>query len=174
MILLFSPRNFASSLITASSDMEIHGTKFQVTLHIAYVHAFVNPVLFLSLHRGLRQGLSEFFCGCCESIAGWILGPSIPVESVQPPRYEEPIETVPSPPEPPMSQPNTCPDLTDVALLKPPLPPTGKHLLVLEIFLHNPSLILPLASRKEHRSRERSLFERLVCFTRNNRMLIGG
>lgn len=72
MILLFSPRNFASSLITASSDMEIHGTKFQVTLHIAYVHAFVNPVLFLSLHRGLRQGLSEFFCGCCESIAGWI------------------------------------------------------------------------------------------------------
>ncbi|CAD1481240.1 unnamed protein product, partial [Heterotrigona itama] len=92
-----------------------------VTLHIAYIHAFVNPVLFLSLHRGLRQGVSEFFCGCCEVIASWILGPSIPVESVQPPRYQEPIEVVPSPPEPP--------NLTDVALLKPPLPPTGKHLL---------------------------------------------
>lgn len=104
----------------------------QVTLHIAYIHAFVNPVLFLSLHRGLRQGLSEFFCGCCEVIASWILGPSIPVESaVQPPRYQEPIEAVPSPPEPPLVQPNACPDLTDVALLKPPLPPTGKHLLVL-------------------------------------------
>ncbi|XP_076684374.1 uncharacterized protein LOC143377207 isoform X2 [Andrena cerasifolii] len=105
-------------------------TSYEVTLHIAYVHAFVNPVLFLSLHRGLRRGLSEFFCGCCESIVSWILGPSIPVESVQPPRYEEPIEAVPSPPEPPIPQPNTCPDLTDVALLKPPLPPTGKHLLV--------------------------------------------
>lgn len=106
--------------------------KLQVTLHIAYIHAFVNPVLFLSLHRGLRQGLSEFFCGCCEVIASWILGPSIPVESaVQPPRYQEPIEAVPSPPEPPLVQPNACPDLTDVALLKPPLPPTGKHLLVL-------------------------------------------
>ncbi|XP_050492263.1 uncharacterized protein LOC126874363 isoform X6 [Bombus huntii] len=100
-----------------------------VTLHIAYIHAFVNPVLFLSLHRGLRQGLSEFFCGCCEVIASWILGPSIPVESVQPPRYHEPMEAVPSPPEPPLVQPDACPDLTDVALLKPPLPPTGKHLL---------------------------------------------
>ncbi|KZC07215.1 hypothetical protein WN55_07625 [Dufourea novaeangliae] len=104
-------------------------TGYEVTLHIAYIHAFVNPVLFLSLHRGLRQGLSEFFCGCCESIASWILGPSIPVEAVQPPRYQEPIEALPSPPEPPMAQPNACPDLTDVALLKPPLPPTGKHLL---------------------------------------------
>lgn len=106
-------------------------TGYEVTLHIAYIHAFVNPVLFLSLHRGLRQGLSEFFCGCCEVIASWILGPSIPVESaVQPPRYQEPIEAVPSPPEPPLVQPNACPDLTDVALLKPPLPPTGKHLLI--------------------------------------------
>ncbi|KAK1123820.1 hypothetical protein K0M31_008509 [Melipona bicolor] len=104
-------------------------TGYEVTLHIAYIHAFVNPVLFLSLHRGLRQGLSEFFCGCCEVIASWILGPSIPVESVQPPRYQQPIEAVPSPPEPPLIQPNACPDLTDVALLKPPLPPTGKHLL---------------------------------------------
>ncbi|KOC69197.1 hypothetical protein WH47_07648 [Habropoda laboriosa] len=104
-------------------------TGYEVTLHIAYVHAFVNPVLFLGLHRGLRQGLSEFFCGCCEVIASLILGPSIPVESVQPPRYHEPIEAVPSPPEPPLVQTNACPDLTDVALLKPPLPPTGKHLL---------------------------------------------
>ncbi|CAK9805646.1 hypothetical protein ANTPLA_LOCUS4606 [Anthophora plagiata] len=104
-------------------------TGYEVTLHIAYVHAFVNPVLFLGLHRGLRQGLSEFFCGCCEVIASLILGPSIPMESVQPPRYHEPIEAIPSPPEPPLAQSNACPDLTDIALLKPPLPPTGKHLL---------------------------------------------
>ena len=132
-----------------------------MTLHIAYIHAFVNPVLFLSLHRGLRQGLSEFFCGCCEVIASWILGPSIPVESVQPPRYQDPIEAVPSPPEPPLVQPNACPDLTDVALLKPPLPPTGKHLLVFQRkFLSFVGLSFPLCVCLSLRE----LLSLLACF----------
>ncbi|XP_050492259.1 uncharacterized protein LOC126874363 isoform X4 [Bombus huntii] len=128
-ILVNTTGNQQTNAVPENSAASTNGGTPKVTLHIAYIHAFVNPVLFLSLHRGLRQGLSEFFCGCCEVIASWILGPSIPVESVQPPRYHEPMEAVPSPPEPPLVQPDACPDLTDVALLKPPLPPTGKHLL---------------------------------------------
>ncbi|XP_066586083.1 uncharacterized protein [Prorops nasuta] len=81
-------------------------TGYEVTLHIAYVHAFVNPALFLTLHRGLRQGMSDVCCGCCESIARWILGssPNGPMQQsviVQPPRYEAPMR-LPSPPDPPL------------------------------------------------------------------------
>ncbi|XP_023288847.1 uncharacterized protein LOC111674071 [Orussus abietinus] len=103
---------------------------YEVTLHIAYVHAFVNPALFLTLHRGLRQGMSDVCCGCCESIARWILGssPNSPVQSIQPPGYEAPMG-LPSPPDPPLPTSVTSCDLNDVALLKPPLPPTAKHLL---------------------------------------------
>ncbi|XP_043500758.1 uncharacterized protein LOC122523179 isoform X1 [Polistes fuscatus] len=106
---------------------------YEVTLHIAYVHAFVNPALFLTLHRGLRQGMSDVCCTCCESIARWILGSTTnnTIQSVQSPRYEQPLN-VPSPPDPPLVQPISAAacDLTDVALLKPPLPPTAKHLIV--------------------------------------------
>ncbi|XP_046739894.1 uncharacterized protein LOC124407620 isoform X3 [Diprion similis] len=109
-----------------------NATGYEVTLHIAHVHAFVNPALFLALHRGLRQGMSDVCCGCCESLARWILGSTVnsPVQSVQPPSYEPPLR-LPSPPDPPLalSAANTC-DLTDVALLKPPLPPVAKHLLM--------------------------------------------
>lgn len=106
---------------------------YQVTLHIAYVHAFVNPALFLALHRGLRQGMSDVCCGCCESIARWILGSTAtsPIQNITLPRYEAPMN-LPSPPGPPLAAPvapSGC-NLTDVALLKPPLPPTAKHLLV--------------------------------------------
>ncbi|XP_024945411.1 uncharacterized protein LOC107272369 isoform X2 [Cephus cinctus] len=105
-------------------------TGYEVTLHIAYVHAFVNPALFLTLHRGLRQGMSDVCCGCCESIARWILGSttSSPIQTVQPPRYEPPLR-LPSPPDPPLPSSGAICDLTDVALLKPPLPPAAKHLL---------------------------------------------
>ncbi|XP_077262330.1 uncharacterized protein LOC143897499 isoform X1 [Temnothorax americanus] len=108
-------------------------TGYEVTLHIAYVHAFVNPALFLALHRGLRQGMTDVCCGCCESIARWILGPAAagPMQNVQLPRYEPPMN-LPSPPDPPLAAPTVpsgC-NFTDVALLKPPLPPTAKHLLV--------------------------------------------
>ncbi|XP_014610357.1 PREDICTED: uncharacterized protein LOC106790144 isoform X1 [Polistes canadensis] len=106
---------------------------YEVTLHIAYVHAFVNPALFLTLHRGLRQGMSDVCCTCCESIARWILGSTTnnTIQSVQSPRYEQPLN-VPSPPDPPLVQPISAAacDLTDVALLKAPSPPTVKHLIV--------------------------------------------
>lgn len=112
----------------------LHDLLCQVTLHIAYVHAFVNPALFLALHRGLRQGMTDVCCGCCESIARWILGSNAanPVQNVQPPRYQPPMN-LPSPPDPPLgSAGSTGCDFTDVALLKPPLPPTTKHLLMVE------------------------------------------
>lgn len=112
--------------------MGFHDLLRQITLHIAYVHAFVNPALFLALHRGLRQGMSDVCCGCCESIARWILGSAAtsPIQSVHPPRYEPPMN-LPSPPDPPLAaQAAQGCNLTDVALLKPPLPPTAKHLLV--------------------------------------------
>ncbi|TGZ51304.1 Uncharacterized protein DBV15_06440 [Temnothorax longispinosus] len=120
-------------LCIASKSLDSAVLLYQVTLHIAYVHAFVNPALFLALHRGLRQGMTDVCCGCCESIARWILGPAAagPMQNVQLPRYEPPMN-LPSPPDPPLAAPTVpsgC-NLTDVALLKPPLPPTAKHLLV--------------------------------------------
>ncbi|XP_011314886.1 uncharacterized protein [Fopius arisanus] len=104
-------------------------TGYEVTLHIAYIHAFVNPALFLTLHRGLRQGISDICCGCCESIARWILGSSTnsPLQSVQPPRYE-PSLNVPLPPAPLLSTAVSACDLSDIAQLKPPLPPAAKYL----------------------------------------------
>jgi hypothetical protein len=33
-----------------------------VTLHVAYVHAFVNPSLFVVLHRGLRHAALDVCC----------------------------------------------------------------------------------------------------------------
>ncbi|XP_046493337.1 uncharacterized protein [Neodiprion pinetum] len=123
-----------------------NATGYEVTLHIAHVHAFINPALFLALHRGLRQGMSDVCCGCCESLARWILGSTVnsPIQSVQPPSYEPPLH-LPSPPDPPLalSAANTC-DLTDVALLKPPLPPVTKHLLMDDLIAAPPDpWILP-------------------------------
>ncbi|XP_016838106.1 uncharacterized protein LOC107980715 [Nasonia vitripennis] len=107
-------------------------TGYEVTLHIAYVHAFVNPTLFLTLHRGLRQGMTDVCCGCCESFARWILGATAPGSPMQvqqvPPRYDSQLRLPAATPELPyVSQPATSCDLSDVALLKPPLPPQPKH-----------------------------------------------
>uniref|UniRef100_A0ABD2XCK1 G-protein coupled receptors family 1 profile domain-containing protein n=1 Tax=Trichogramma kaykai TaxID=54128 RepID=A0ABD2XCK1_9HYME len=115
-------------------------------MHIAYVHAFVNPTLFLTLHRGLRQGMTDVCCGCCESFARWILGataPGSPVMSIsggglhhqiqqqqqQPPRYDVQASRHTQTPELPYvtAQAAASCDLSDVALLKPPLPPQPKH-----------------------------------------------
>ncbi|XP_047098556.1 uncharacterized protein LOC124712308 [Schistocerca piceifrons] len=35
---------------------------YEITLHVAYVHAFVQPTLFLVLHHGLRQAALESCC----------------------------------------------------------------------------------------------------------------
>lgn len=52
----------------------MHSLVSQITLHVAYVHAFVNPTLFLVLHRGLRGAAMDVCCGCCLFLADWILG----------------------------------------------------------------------------------------------------
>ncbi|XP_034239050.1 uncharacterized protein LOC117643972 [Thrips palmi] len=44
---------------------------YEITLHVAYVHAFVNPTLFLVLHRGLRGAALDVCCGCCLFLADW-------------------------------------------------------------------------------------------------------
>ena len=33
-----------------------------MTLHVAFVHAFVNPTLFLVLHKGLRKATVDLLC----------------------------------------------------------------------------------------------------------------
>ncbi len=33
-----------------------------MTLHVAFVHAFVNPALFLVLHKGLRRATADLLC----------------------------------------------------------------------------------------------------------------
>ncbi|XP_014277065.1 uncharacterized protein [Halyomorpha halys] len=57
---------------------------YEITLHIAYVHAFVNPTLFLVLHRGLRSAVMELCCGCCFLMSG-LIGPPPPPEPLPPP-----------------------------------------------------------------------------------------
>lgn len=37
-------------------------TSHEVTLHVAFVHAFVNPTLFLVLHKGLRSATLDLLC----------------------------------------------------------------------------------------------------------------
>ncbi|XP_037082377.1 uncharacterized protein LOC119103030 [Pollicipes pollicipes] len=38
------------------------GLPHEVTLHIAFVHSFVNPALFLALHKGLRRAALDLIC----------------------------------------------------------------------------------------------------------------
>ena len=41
---------------------ETPSTSHEVTLHVAFVHAFVNPTLFLVLHKGLRRATIDLLC----------------------------------------------------------------------------------------------------------------
>ncbi|KAJ8669609.1 hypothetical protein QAD02_000868 [Eretmocerus hayati] len=143
-----------------------NSTGREVTLHIAYVHAFVNPMLFLTLHRGLRQGMTDICCGCCESFARWILGAAAanhspishhsgPLHHHQPAACYEPgvvlgggslgraagtshlmrmqpdslsISGLSSTATAAVqTQSQQQQDLSDVAMLRPPLPPQPKH-----------------------------------------------
>ncbi|XP_017784390.1 PREDICTED: uncharacterized protein LOC108568045 isoform X2 [Nicrophorus vespilloides] len=65
----------------------------EITLHISYVHAIVNPTLFLLLHRGLRKATIDL---CCGWLPSWLTNHSVP-----------------PPPNPPRA---------DISLLKTPLP----------------------------------------------------
>ena len=37
-------------------------TMFQVSLHVAFVHSFVNPLLFIVLHKGCRKATLDLLC----------------------------------------------------------------------------------------------------------------
>ena len=41
---------------------ETPSTSHEVTLHVAFVHAFVNPALFIALHKGLRKAAVDLIC----------------------------------------------------------------------------------------------------------------
>ena len=45
--MLFAPGCYDSTMVMVDA--------IQVTLHVALVHSFVNPSLFIVLHRGIRQ-----------------------------------------------------------------------------------------------------------------------
>ncbi len=47
---------------------ETPSTSHEVTLHVAFVHAFVNPALFIVLHKGLRKAAIDLVC--CNFRAG--------------------------------------------------------------------------------------------------------
>lgn len=46
---------------------------FQITLHISYMHAAVNPLLFMALHRALRRAALQLCCGCCVHWSQFVL-----------------------------------------------------------------------------------------------------
>ncbi|XP_042891117.1 uncharacterized protein LOC122265761 isoform X2 [Penaeus japonicus] len=56
---------FLVTLLTPSGGKS--GLSHEVTLHVAYVHAFVNPALFLALHKGLRKAVTDIMCCHCSS-----------------------------------------------------------------------------------------------------------
>ncbi|XP_047493574.1 uncharacterized protein LOC125042152 [Penaeus chinensis] len=57
---------FLVTLLTPSGGKS--GLSHEVTLHVAYVHAFVNPALFLALHKGLRKAVTDIMCCHCSSM----------------------------------------------------------------------------------------------------------
>ena len=95
----------------------------QITLHVAYVHAFVNPTLFLVLHRGLRQAALDLCCGCCTQWSNWLLNitsnNSNNSSSTTVYRQQTAPTLLPPPPQPPAAS------IGDISLLKPPLPPVN-------------------------------------------------
>ncbi|XP_071517940.1 uncharacterized protein [Panulirus ornatus] len=56
---------FLVTLLTPSGGKT--GLSHEVTLHVAHVHAFVNPALFLALHKGLRKAVTDIMCCHCSS-----------------------------------------------------------------------------------------------------------
>lgn len=55
------------------SDAVLIQMYFQITLHISYVHAAVNPLLFMALHRALRRAALQLCCGCCVHWSQFVL-----------------------------------------------------------------------------------------------------
>ncbi|CAH0727929.1 unnamed protein product, partial [Brenthis ino] len=81
---------------------------FQITLHISYVHAAVNPLLFLALHRALRRATLQLCCGCCVHWSQFVLALTAAAQSPLAPSSFSPAAASPEPPPappPPMAPP---------------------------------------------------------------------
>ncbi|XP_035428920.1 uncharacterized protein LOC118261954 isoform X8 [Spodoptera frugiperda] len=88
---------------------------FQITLHISYVHAAVNPLLFMALHRALRRAALQLCCGCCVHWSQFVLALTAAAQSPLAPASFSPAAVSPEPPPappPPMA---------------PPAPPAPAH-----------------------------------------------
>jgi len=52
-----------------------HSMAHEVTLHVAFVHSFVNPSLIMVLHKGIRQATFDLFCcswrSFCDPSVAW-------------------------------------------------------------------------------------------------------
>merc|ERR1712226_1554552 len=62
--LIFWGPLFLVTLFSYTDDYKTENpsTSHEVTLHVAFVHAFVNPTLFLVLHKGLRKATFDLLC----------------------------------------------------------------------------------------------------------------
>ena len=62
--LIFWGPLFLVTLFSYTDDYktESPSPSHEVTLHVAFVHAFVNPTLFLVLHKGLRKATFDLLC----------------------------------------------------------------------------------------------------------------
>ncbi|XP_075970283.1 uncharacterized protein LOC142972831 isoform X7 [Anticarsia gemmatalis] len=81
---------------------------FQITLHISYVHAAVNPLLFMALHRALRRAALQLCCGCCVHWSQFVLALTAAAQSPLAPSSFSPAAVSPEPPPappPPMAPP---------------------------------------------------------------------
>ncbi|CAH2075089.1 unnamed protein product, partial [Iphiclides podalirius] len=74
---------------------------FQITLHISYVHAAVNPLLFMALHRALRRAALQLCCGCCVHWSQFVLALTAAAQSPLAPASFSPAAASPEPPPAP-------------------------------------------------------------------------
>lgn len=76
----------------------------QVTLHVANGHSFVNAMLFLVLHRGLRQAAADACCNSMSAVGRWLTAGWSPepytLDAVMPGASPEPVLAAPPPPPP--------------------------------------------------------------------------
>ncbi|XP_050541870.1 uncharacterized protein LOC126905828 isoform X1 [Daktulosphaira vitifoliae] len=77
---------------------------YEVTLHVANGHSFVNAMLFLVLHKGLRQAAADACCSSMSVIGKWLTVGWSPepytIDSVLPGASPEPVLAAPPPPPP--------------------------------------------------------------------------
>lgn len=61
-LIFWGPLFFVTLFSDTDYKTENPSVTHEVTLHVAFVHAFVNPTLFLVLHKGLRKASLDLLC----------------------------------------------------------------------------------------------------------------